>query len=386
MRELVYYIEGDGTGPEIWRAAQPVLDGAVKKAYGGERAIEWKELLAGEKALAETGELLPQATMDALRTAKLAIKGPLATPVGKGFRSLNVTLRQAFDLYACIRPVKYFQGIQTPVKHPELVDMVIFRENTEDLYMGIEFAAGSAESKKLVAFLREELGVRVAEESALGIKPMSAFGSKRLIRRAIQFALERGRDSVALMHKGNIMKYTEGGFREWGYELAAEEFAGKVVSEQDLEAGTLKVPGKVVLKDRIADYLFQAVLTRPAEFSVIAAPNLNGDYISDALAAQVGGLGMAPGVNMSDTLAFFEATHGTAPRMAGKDSANPSSVILSGAMMLEHMGWNEAAALIHQAVDKVLASKKVTTDLARLMDGATTVRCSEFGELLGAAL
>ncbi|MDR2891502.1 MAG: NADP-dependent isocitrate dehydrogenase [Deltaproteobacteria bacterium] len=386
MQELVYFIEGDGTGPEIWAAAKPVLDAAVEKSYGQDRRIEWRELLAGEKALAETGELLPKETLTSLQNAKLAIKGPLSTPVGGGFRSLNVTLRQVLDLYACIRPVKHYQGIESPVKHPERVDMVIFRENTEDLYTGIEFAADTPESRKLIKFLRDEMGVNLSENMALGIKPMSKNGSQRLIRKAIQYALDKKRDSVALMHKGNIMKYTEGAFREWGYELAAEEFADSCVAEKDLPAGTLKEAGKVIIKDRIADYLFQAVLTRASEFSVIAAPNLNGDYISDALAAQVGGLGIAPGVNMSDSLAFFEATHGTAPKMAGKNSANPSSVILSGAMLLEHLGWDEAAGRIHQAMNTVLAGRKVTTDLARLMDNATTVGCKEFGELLGAAL
>ena len=386
MKELVYFIEGDGTGPEIWAAARPVLEAALAKAYGGEHQIEWQELLAGEKAVKETGEMLPEATIAKLKTAKTAIKGPLGTPVGKGFRSLNVTLRQLFDLYACIRPVKYFEGIQSPLKHPELVDMVIFRENTEDLYLGIEFAAQTPESKKLIAFLHDEMGVNVDPDSAIGIKPMTARGSKRLIRRALQYALDQRRPSVTIMHKGNIMKYTEGGFRAWGYELAAEEFAGRCLTEDDLEPGALGVPGKVILKDRIADNLFQQVLVRPAEFSVIAAPNLNGDYISDALAAQVGGLGIAPGVNMSDSLAFFEATHGTAPKLAGQDKANPGSFILSGAMLFEHLGWGKAADLINQAMLKVLAGRRVTTDLARQMDGATTVGCREFGELLGAAL
>ncbi len=380
MREVVYFIEGDGIGPEIWNAAQPILDKAVEKAYGAARSIEWRELLAGEKAMAETGELLPQATLDALKGASLAIKGPLATPVGTGFRSLNVTLRQVFDLYACIRPVKYFNGIQSPVKHPEYVDMVIFRENTEDLYLGIEFAANSDKARKLVEFLREELGVTLDPATALGIKPMSERKSKRLIRKAIQYAISTGRDSVTLMHKGNIMKYTEGAFREWGYELARGEFAAQCTTEEE------SAPGKIIIKDRIADYLFQAIQTRPREFSVIAAPNLNGDSISDALAAQVGGLGMAPGVNMSDELAFFEATHGTAPRMVGQDSANPSSLLLSGAMMLEHMGWTEAAQKIHGAMNTVLANKTVTKDLASQMENATTVGCRQFSDLLGQAL
>lgn len=382
MKKIVYYIKGDGIGPEIWNATRPVLDTALRKAYNSEHSIEWKELLAGEKAYAETGEYLPETTLAALRDAELAIKGPMATPVGGGIRSLNVALRQIFDLYACVRPIKYFPGIGSPVKHPELVDMIIFRENTEDLYKGIEFAASSPEARKLEAFLRDELGADVRPESAFGIKPMSAFGSKRLIRKAIDYALSHNKDSVTLMHKGNIMKFTEGAFKLWGYELAAEEYAGKWVSEEEAE----NHPGKLVIRDRIADNMFQQVLTRPAMYSVIAAPNLNGDYISDALAAQVGGLGLAPGVNMSDTLAFFEATHGTAPKYVGKDAANPGSLILSGAMLLEHAGWPAAAELVHSAMGKVIAAKTVPGDLARQMDNAKTVGCSEFGELLCAAM
>lgn len=380
MQHTVYFIEGDGIGPEVWNAARPVLDAALRKAYGDDRRINWQELLAGEKALAETGALLPDATLDALKTATYAIKGPLNTPVGKGFRSLNVTLRQTLDLYACIRPVRWFPGIVSPVKHPEKVDMVIFRENTEDLYLGIEFQSGSPEAKKLIEFLRDEMGVNVDSSAGIGLKPMTEQGSKRLVRKAVAFARDRQRDSVTLMHKGNIMKFTEGAFREWGYQVARDEFADVCCTEAEA------APGKVVVKDRIADALFQEVLLHPESYSVIATPNLNGDYISDALAAQVGGLGMAPGVNMSDTLAFYEATHGTAPAIAGQDKANPCSVILSGALMLEQMQCPEAAALIHQAVNKVLGDKTVTVDLASQMENARTVGCREFGERLGAAL
>lgn len=380
MQHTVYVIEGDGIGPEIWRAARPVLDAALDAAYGGEHSIEWRELLAGEKALAETGDLLPEATVNALRKASCAIKGPLSTPVGKGFRSLNVTMRQTLDLYACIRPVRWFKGVASPLKHPEKVDMVVFRENTEDLYLGIEFKSGSPEARRLLAFLREEMGIGVNPESAVGLKPMTEHGSKRLVRKALAFARAQGRPSVTLMHKGNIMKYTEGAFREWGYAVAAEEFADCVCTEA--EAG----PGKIVIKDRIADALFQEVLLHPEDYSVIASPNLNGDYISDALAAQVGGLGMAPGVNMSDTLALFEATHGTAPAIAGRDMANPSSLILSGALLFEHLGLPDAARRIHAALEALLAARTVTVDLAAQMENARTLGCREFGERLGAAL
>jgi isocitrate dehydrogenase len=380
MRHTVYFIEGDGIGPEIWQAARPVLDAALSRAYGGAHSLDWRELLAGEKALAETGALLPEATLDALKTAACAIKGPLGTPVGKGFRSLNVTLRQSLDLYACIRPVRWFKGVASPLKHPEKVDIVIFRENTEDLYLGIEFKSASPEARKLLAFLREEMGVALSPDAGIGIKPMTEKGSKRLIRKAVAFARDRKRESVTLMHKGNIMKFTEGAFREWGYQTATEEFADIVCTEADPR------PGKIVIKDRIADALFQEVLLRPEEFSVIAAPNLNGDYISDALAAQVGGLGMAPGVNMSDTLAFFEATHGTAPTIAGKDRANPCSMILSGALLLEHLRLPEAARLIRTALETLIAARTVTGDLAAQMENATPLGCKEFGERLGAAL
>jgi isocitrate dehydrogenase len=375
----VYYIEGDGIGPEVWTVARPVLNKAVEMAYGGANKLDWQELLAGEKAFAETGEHLPKATMDALAQADLAMKGPLNTPVGKGFRSLNVTLRQVFDLYACIRPIKYFKGIESPVKRPDLVDMVVFRENTEDVYAGIEYQSGSPEARKLIEFLVDELGANIDVTAGVGIKPITPAGSKRLVRKALDFALTEGRPSVTLVHKGNIMKTTEGGFRAWGYEVAEQEYKGRVVREGEDGEG-------VIIKDRIADAMFQNVLMYPEQYSVLATTNLNGDYISDALAAQVGGLGLAPGVNMGEKLAFFEATHGTAPTIAGKDLANPGSLILSGAMLLEHIGWHEAAALIHASVEKTLAAKKVTVDLAAQINGATQVGCKEFGELLLANL
>ncbi len=378
MNRKVYFIEGDGIGREVWNAGRPVLDRAVEVAFGDGRKLEWVELLAGKKAFAETGVYLPQETLDTLKTADLAMKGPLETPVGKGFRSLNVTMRQTLDLYACIRPIQYFKGIESPVKYPERVNMVVFRENTEDVYAGIEWQAGSAEAKRLITFLRDELGANVDEESGIGIKPMTAKGSKRLIRKAIQFALEQKRASVTMAHKGNIMKFTEGAFRNWGYELAAEEFAGRVVREGD----DCCPAGAVVLKDRIADAMFQEVLIRPEKYDVIATPNLNGDYLSDALAAQVGGLGLAPGVNMSSDLAFFEPTHGTAPSIEGKDLANPGSLILSGALMFDHIGWHAAADKIRKAVELAISNGKVTIDLASQMQNATQVGCAEFGDIL----
>ncbi|KAF5048620.1 Isocitrate dehydrogenase [NADP] [anaerobic digester metagenome] len=382
MKRRVYFIEGDGIGKEVWAAGRPVLDRAVEVAYGDGRGFEWEELLAGKKAFAETGSYLPESTLEALKRADLAMKGPLETPVGKGFRSLNVTLRQTLDLFACIRPIQYFKGIESPVKHPERVDMVVFRENTEDVYAGIEWQAGSAEAKRLIAFLRDEMGANVDVESGIGIKPMTAKGSKRLIRRAIQFALDQKRRSVTMAHKGNIMKFTEGAFRNWGYELAAEEFAGRVI----LEGQDCCPPGALVLKDRIADAMFQEVLIRPENYDVIATPNLNGDYLSDALAAQVGGLGLAPGVNMSSDLAFFEPTHGTAPTIEGKDLANPGSLILSGALMLDHVGWHEAAGRIRKAVELAIAEGRVTVDLASQMADARQVGCAEFGQILLANL
>lgn len=378
MNRKVYFIEGDGIGREVWAAGRPVLDKAVELAFGDGRKLEWTELLAGKKAFAETGSYLPQETLDALHVADLAMKGPLETPVGKGFRSLNVTLRQTLDLFACIRPIQYFTGIESPVKYPERVNMVVFRENTEDVYAGIEWQAGTPEAKRLIAFLRDEMGAKVDEESGIGIKPMTAKGSKRLIRRAIQFALEQNRASVTMAHKGNIMKFTEGAFRNWGYELAAEEFADTVI----LEGQDSCPAGKLVLKDRIADAMFQEVLIRPEQYDVIATPNLNGDYLSDALAAQVGGLGLAPGVNMSATLGFFEPTHGTAPTIEGKDLANPGSLILSGALMLDHIGWNDAAVRIRKAVEMAIEQGRVTVDLASQMKNATQVGCREFGDIL----
>lgn len=394
--QQVYWVEGDGIGPDIWAVTRPVLDAAVESAYAGKRCIEWVELLAGEKSLAKTGELLPDSTIHTLEAAQkagsaVAIKGPLGTPVGTGFRSLNVALRQIFDLYACIRPVRYFPGIVSPVKKPELVDMVIFRENTEDVYAGIEYAAKTPEAEILAATLKQ-FGAKLPKDAAIGVKPMSEFASKRLVRRAIQYALDNKLPSVTLVHKGNIMKYTEGAFRAWGYEVAAE-FGNKVVTEKDYFATSdgasspYKDPnGRVIIKDKIADAMFQEALRSPQNYSVLATPNLNGDYLSDALAAQVGGLGMAPGVNMSDTLAFFEATHGTAPNSVGKDRANPCSLLLSGALMLRHLGWQEAALRVENAVQACIDAKTLTPDLAKPMqaegENATAVSCSAFGQLL----
>ena len=372
------FIMGDGVGPDIWKATAPVIQAAVDKAYGGKRGVSWLELPAGEKARQQTGEWLPEETLDQLLHHRVGLKGPLATPVGGGIRSLNVTIRHRLDLYACIRPVKYIPGVPSPVREPEKVDMIVFRENTEDVYAGIEWAAGSPQADSLISHLRSEFGTDIRGGSALGIKPMSAFGSQRLIRRAIKWALDHCRDSVTLVHKGNIMKYTEGAFKDWGYELAAQEFGDRTIPEADLQGDPPS--GKVVIKDRIADAMFQQVLLRPAEYSVLALPNLNGDYLSDALAAQVGGLGMAPGGNFGDETAVFEATHGTAPKYAGKDMINPGSLILSGAFMLDYLGWNEAADMIRAALEKTVAAKKVTYDLARQMEGAEKVSCSGFGE------
>ena len=380
IQRTVYWIEGDGIGAEVWQAARPAIDAAVERAYGASRALEWKELLAGDKAVAATGSPLPEATLRTLATAELAIKGPLGTPVGTGIRSLNVALRQTLDLYACIRPVRHFEGLETPVKHPERVNMVIFRENTEDVYAGIEYAAHTPEAKKLLEFLRDELGVTLHDGTALGIKPMTEHGSKRLVRRAVQFALDRNLPSVTLVHKGNIMKYTEGAFRQWGYDVAAEEFGGRTCTEK------VPQPGTVMINDRIADAMFQEALLYPEKYHVLATPNLNGDYLSDAIAAQVGGLGLAPGVNMSDTLAFFEATHGTAPTIAGQDKANPGSLMLCGAMLLAHIGWAEAAERLEKAVEAAIHAKTVTVDLAGQMPGARQVGCKEFGEIVIAGL
>ena len=383
-RPSVAFIEGDGTGPDIWAAARGVLDAGVRAAFGAAREIAWIEVLAGEKAHHLTGEWLPRQTLACIENLRVAIKGPLTTPVGGGMRSLNVAIRQELDLYACVRPVRHIPGVPSPVKDPDKVNMVVFRENTEDLYAGIEFEAGSPEAKKLAAFLEKELGARVPEGSGLGIKPMSAKNTRRLVARAVAHALAHDLASVTLMHKGNIMKFTEGAFAKWGYEAARDLFPGRVVTEQDL-AGThhgVRPPGTVVIKDRIADMLFQQVLLRPEEFDVIATPNLNGDYLSDALAAQVGGLGMAPGANIGDRCAVFEATHGTAPRYAGLDKVNPGSLILSAALMLEHLGWTEAADLIAAGMTRAISRGFVTYDLARQMEGSTLVSCSRFGEVI----
>ncbi len=380
---IVPYIEGDGTGPDIWRATQYVVDGAVEKVYGGKRKIHWHEVFAGDKAFQQFGEYLPQETLDQLAHYRVSIKGPLSTPVGGGIRSLNVTLRQVLDLYACVRPVRYFEGVPSPVREPQKVNMVIFRENTEDVYAGIEWPAGSELSNKVIDFLnsmeRRTAG-KIRDNSAIGIKPMSEFGSKRLVRKAIEYAIATKRDSVTLVHKGNIMKFTEGAFKDWGYQLAKEEFGDVTVPESEL---TGPAPaGKIVIKDRIADSMFQQVLLRPAEYSVIATTNLNGDYISDALAAQVGGLGMAPGSNESDEVAIFEATHGTAPKYANQDVINPGSLILSAVMMLRHLKWWEAADAIEDGIAKTIQQKKVTYDLERQMEGATKVKTSEFARAI----
>ena len=380
-RPIVLFIEGDGVGPDIWAASKRVLDAGVKAAFGGGREIAWMEILAGEKSHKQTGEWLPPQTLDAIREFCVAIKGPLTTPVGGGIRSLNVTLRQELDLYACIRPVRHFKGVPSPVSRPELLDVVIFRENTEDVYAGIEWASGTDDARKIIRFMNAEMGRSISPAAGIGIKPMTPEGSKRLVRRAIQFALEKGKPTVTIMHKGNIMKFTEGAFNKWAYELAADEFADTVVTEEDAAAGA-PVKDRVLLKNRIADAMFQQVLLRPGEYHVIATPNLNGDYISDACAAIVGGLGMAPGANIGDTAAIFEATHGTAPKYAGLDKVNPGSVILSGAMLLEFLGWDAAAAQIRDAIEKTIASGTVTYDLARNMQGATEVRCSEFADAI----
>src|SRR3990170_4529692 len=378
---IIPFIEGDGTGPDIWRASVRVFDAAVERAYEGERRISWMEVFAGEKSFSRYKDWLPQETVDAMQEFRVSIKGPLTTPVGGGIRSLNVTLRQVLDLYACIRPVRYFEGVGAPVKEPEKVDVVIFRENTEDVYAGIEWKAGSAEAEKLITYLREEFGSEIRDKSALGIKPMSEFGSKRLVAMAIRYAIAKNRESVTLVHKGNIMKFTEGAFRDWGYDVARETFANDTCTEAELaKGGATARADAVVIRDRIADSMFQQLLLRPAEYSVIATPNLNGDYLSDAAAAQVGGLGIAPGGNVGDGVAVFEATHGTAPKYANLDKINPGSVILSGVMMLEYMGWNEAADLIVRGMEHAIKSKRVTYDLARQMSGATEVSTSAFGD------
>ena len=381
---IIPYIEGDGVGPDIWKASVRVFDAAIEKSYGGKRRVEWLEVYAGEKAYQLKGEWAPEETIKTIREYKIGIKGPLTTPVGGGIRSINVSLRQRLDLYACIRPVRYFSGTPSPMKHPEKVDMVVFRENIEDVYAGIEWEAGSQEALKLREFLEKELGKKVRKDSGIGIKPISRFGTRRLVRRAIQYALSHGRKSVTLVHKGNIMKFTEGAFRDWGYELAEEEFGNQIVLESELgEAGQSNIPsGKLVIKDRIADAMFQQILLRPEEYEVLAMPNLNGDYISDALAAQVGGLGMAPGANIGDEAAVFEATHGTAPKYANQDMINPGSLLLSGAMMFDYLGWSEVAQRIIQSLERTISRKIVTYDLARQMEGAKKVKCSEFALVL----
>lgn len=398
---IIPFIEGDGTGPDIWAAARHVIEAAVEKAYNGTKEIDWKEVYAGQKAFDKTGEWLPKETLDMIDEYKIAIKGPLTTPIGGGFRSLNVALRQELDLFTCLRPVRYFDGVPSPVKRPEEVDMVIFRENTEDIYAGIEWQKGTDDVKKVIDFLQNEMNVkniRFPETSGIGVKPVSEEGTKRLVRSSIDYALNEGRKNVTLVHKGNIMKFTEGAFKAWGYEVAEEEYGDKVftwneydrIVEKDGKDAANKAQdaavaaGKIIVKDAIADIFLQQILTRPNEFDVVATMNLNGDYISDALAAQVGGIGIAPGANINyDTgHAIFEATHGTAPKYAGMDKVNPSSVILSGVLMLEHLEWREAADLISKAMDKTIASKVVTYDFARLMDGAKEVKCSEFGNEL----
>ena len=380
----IVFIEGDGIGPDIWRAAVEVFDAAVAKAYGGRRQVEWQEALAGEKAFAETGQWLPEETLQMLRDCIVGIKGPLTTPVGGGIRSLNVTLRQVLDLYACVRPVRYYKGVPAPVRFPEKVDMVVFRENTEDVYAGIEWPAGSPEANGLAAYIKEHLNKEIRPDSAIGIKPMSKMASQRLVRRAIRHALEQNCQSVTLVRKGNIMKYTEGAFRQWGYELAEAEFPEQTVSEAEVyEKYEGKTPqGRVMIKDRIADMMFQQALLRPDEYDVLAMPNLNGDYLSDACAAQVGGLGMAPGANIGDLVAVFEATHGTAPKYAGLDRVNPSSLILSGAMMFDYIGWKEVGDGIRTALEAAVSEGVVTYDLARQMSKAQEVKCSEFASAI----
>jgi len=381
---IIPFIEGDGTGPDIWKASVYVFDKAVEKAYKGKRKINWFEVYAGEKAFNKFNDWLPQDTIDALKQFRVSIKGPLTTPVGGGIRSLNVTLRQVLDLYQCVRPVRYFTNVPSPVKEPEKVDMVIFRENTEDVYSGIEWKEGSPEAKKLIEFLEKELGKKVRPDSGVGIKPISRFGTKRLVRAAIKYAIDKKRKSVTLVHKGNIMKFTEGAFRDWGYELAKEEFPKQTISWDDCrkEFGGKVPEGMVLIKDAIADNMFQQALLRPDEYDILATPNLNGDYISDALAAQVGGLGIAPGANIGDGYAVFEATHGTAPKYAGQDKVNPGSVILSGVMMLEYMGWNEAADLIVKGMETTFNKKTVTYDMERQMTGAKLLKCSEFAKAI----
>ena len=381
---IIPFIEGDGIGPDIWHASQIVFDAAIEKAYGGKKKISWLEVLAGEKAHERTGEWLPEETIDTIREYVVAIKGPLTTPVGGGIRSLNVSLRQILDLYACVRPVRWIKGTPNPLLVPGRLDVVIFRENTEDVYAGIEWESGTKEAADIREYLIENYGVNIRDLSGIGIKPISPFGTKRLVRKAIEYAMEYKRRSVTLVHKGNIMKFTEGAFREWGYELAKEEFPDIIITEDELwdDFGGKQPEGKIVIKDRIADSMFQQILTRPGEYDVMAMPNLNGDYMSDACAAQVGGLGVAPGGNIGDYLAVFEATHGTAPKYTGQDKVNPGSVILSGVMMFQYLGWHEAAELVFRAMEATVLQKTVTYDLERQMEGATLLKCSEYGKAI----
>ena len=379
---IVLFIEGDGTGPDIWKASQRVLDAAVEIAYQGKKKIEWKEILAGEKAFNQTGEWLPQQTIDDIKEYSLAIKGPLTTPVGGGIRSLNVALRQIFDLYACVRPVRWYKGVPSPMKNPEKLDITLFRENTEDVYSGFDYEANSPEALKVIELINSfNPKKQIKDFSGIGVKPISKSGSERLIRAAVEYAIQKGLKKVHLVHKGNIMKYTEGAFRDWGYELVKREFANEVITEEEIWDGA-NAGDKIVLGNRIADSTFQQLLLRPDEYQVIATMNLNGDYLSDAAAAQVGGLGIAPGANIGENQAVFEATHGTAPKYAGLDKVNPGSVILSGLMMFEFMGWDEAAKLIEKGLEKAIADKTVTYDFERLMDGATLLKCSEFGDAI----
>jgi len=381
-KPVVPFIEGDGIGPDIWKAARMVFDAAVDKIYGGRRYVQWKEIYAGQKAYDKFGEWLPDETFQTIREYGIAMKGPLTTPIGGGFRSLNVTLRQKLDLYACVRPVRHFKGVPAPVKHPERVNVVIFRENTDDIYAGIEWKQGTDEAKRVIDFLNCEMGCNLSYDCGVGVKPMSEFKTKRLVRMAIKYALDKHLPSVTLVHKGNIMKYTEGAFKEWGYEVAREEFSDTTITEDDVCTKYSGKPpkGKVVIKDRITDAMFQQILLRPEEYSIIATPNLNGDYLSDALLAQVGGLGIGPGANMGDEVALFEPTHGTAPKYAGMDKVNPGALILSGCMMFEYMGWKEVSDAIVKAMEKTISSGVVTYDLARQMEGSKEVKCSEFAQ------
>jgi isocitrate dehydrogenase len=380
-RVAIPFIKGDGVGPDIWKTSVEVFNAAVTKAHDGKRSIHWLEVLAGEKAYTRTGQWLPDETLESFKKYRIGIKGPLGTPVGGGFRSLNVALRLNLDLYACIRPVKYIPGVPSPLKDPGKVDIVVFRENMEDLYAGIEWPSQTPEAAKVIEFLNNEMGQKIRTDSAIGIKPMSPFNSKRLIRKAIHWALDHQRPSVTLVHKGNILKFTEGGFRDWGYDLAREEFSEKTIAETDLASGG-NAHGKVVIKDRLVDAMFQQILLRPEEYSVLAMPNLNGDYMSDALAAEVGGLGMAPGANVGDGLAVFESTHGSAPKYAGKDRVNPSALILSGALMFDYMGWREVSTIIRSSLQQTIQAKIVTYDLARQIKGATEVKGREFGQAI----